>query len=166
MMKISITEDMIRRAEARAGEMGELKNSFTHGEGNVVGFVGEEISLTALEGARMVESYDFDIEFCGKRFEVKTKRTSVDPLPEYMCSVSTFNNRQKADYYLFCRVLYSGGSFGKHGWVLGYIPVEEFKKKSVFMMKGTREGNNGYIVKSNCFSLPISELYNVEGLLQ
>lgn len=165
MIQVSISDEMISRASSHSAEMGTLRNSFTRGEGNVIGFMGEEIVLNSLEDSRKEESYDFDVIFEGKRFEVKTKRTTVEPKPHYMCSVSTFNARQKADYYLFCRVLHKGGSFGKFGWVLGYIPVDEFKKAAIFMRKGDLDRDNGYIVKSNCFSVPISDLYPVEGLM-
>lgn len=165
MIRVGICEEMIKRVEHESAKVGVLRGSFTRGEGNPIGLMGEELVLASLEGSKKEESYDFDILFEGKRFEVKTKRTTVEPKPHYMCSVSTFNTRQKADYYLFCRVLHVGGSFGDFGWVLGYIPVEEFKKLSVFMRKGDLDRDNGYIVKSNCFSVPISNLYPVEGLM-
>lgn len=165
MIQVPINEEMVARVASHASAMGTLRNSFTKGEGNVIGFMGEELVLASLEDSKKEESYDFDIIFEGKRFEVKTKRTTVEPKPHYMCSVSTFNTRQKADYYLFCRVLHKGGSFGDFGWVLGYIPVEEFKRGAVFMRKGDLDRDNGYIVRSNCFSVPISDLYPVEGLM-
>ena len=157
MLEVPIRADMIERAERRAREMGILNKSFMKGRGNVVGFLGEEIVLAALPGSRLADDYNYDIEWEGARFEVKTKRTTASPLPYYMCSVSDHNTLQDTNNYIFCRVLSQNGMFTK-GWVLGYIAKGDFFRRARFMRKGEKEGDNGYIVKNDCWSVRIDEL--------
>jgi len=162
MIEVPIDADMIARSRRRADKLGVLNRSFMHGRGNFVGFLVEEIVLAAFPGAELADDYNFDIIYAGMRFDVKTKRTSAVPLPHYLCSVSDHNTRQKTDNYLFCRVLEVNGEFRK-GWILGYLPKEEFYNKAFFMRKGEREGDNGYVVKSDCWSVRIDSLRALVG---
>ena len=43
MIEIKITERMKQRAWRKARSMGKLKNSITAGDGNIAGFLGEEV---------------------------------------------------------------------------------------------------------------------------
>jgi hypothetical protein len=38
------------------------------------------------------------------KIDVKTKRTIVMPKENYLCSISSFNIKQKCDFYFFCRI--------------------------------------------------------------
>jgi hypothetical protein len=144
---------MIDTAQKLSGQLGVLNNSFLSGKGNFVGFLGEEVFLKGYGGSR-VGKYNFDLMYNCRRIEVKTKKTAVQPRPHYMCSVSTFNAGQRADYYAFCRV-----DLEKNiGWICGFYPVNKFKIDAKYYKAGDYDPDNDYYVRSNCWSLPISKL--------
>ena len=44
MIEVKITPQMKKRAWAKARKMGKLRNSITRGQGNIAGFLGEEVA--------------------------------------------------------------------------------------------------------------------------
>jgi len=154
MTEVLINEDQIYQAEQRAVEMGAIKHSITKGAGNLAGFVGELLVLDNI-GGLLCDTYDYDIIYKEDiRADVKTKRTSVKPLPYYECSIAEYNTHQDCDEYIFVRVL---NDMSK-GWILGWIPKDEYFAKCSFKKKGELDPRNNYTVRADCFNLPISEL--------
>jgi hypothetical protein len=104
VIKVDVTEEQIRRAKDLYS-FGSLKNSITKGKSNIYGAIGEVIVYDYLEANERVVQFesttDFDMTVNGKTVDVKTKRTTVPPLPEFNCSIAAFNTRQKCDYYIF-----------------------------------------------------------------
>lgn len=158
-IKIFITPKMISIASQKADELGELKNSIRHGAGNLTGFLGEQLILSAFPDAESCPTYHYDILHEGKRLEVKTKdRTSV-PLVNYECSVSAYNYEQRADLYVFCSThRRRGESVPFEGYILGYISPEEYKAEAQFLPAGSLDPSNGWKVSADCYNLPISKL--------
>lgn len=157
MIEVVITDDMLVKARSLAVELGQLNNSITRGSGNLTGFLGELVANTVLKG-ELQNTYDYDIMLpSGSTVDVKTKLTSAVPLPTYQCSVAQYNTKQKCDYYAFVRVKndYSVG------WYLGFYEKEQFFKDAVLMKKGDVDGDNGYVVKSTCYNLPINKLRSI-----
>ena len=154
MQEIEITLDMIDKARVKAKDMGRLNNSILQGRGSVAGFIGEQIALHCL-GGTWENTYEYDIILPdGSKVDVKTKQTSVTPLPEYDCSVANFNTKQECDMYAFVRVK---GDFTV-GWYLGSITKDEYFKKARFMKKGDIDPSNNYKVRADCYNLTIKEL--------
>ena len=60
MIEIKITEQMKQRAWRKARQMGKLKQSITKGDGNIAGFLGEEIANFIIKG-QITNTYDYDI---------------------------------------------------------------------------------------------------------
>ena len=155
MKEVVITDDMLVEARRKSVEMGRLHNSITRGSGNLAGFIGEEIAATVL-GALSANTYDYDLIMPdGTKIDVKTKRTSVKPLPHYECSVAALNTKQDCDYYAFVRVLNDLSV----GWFLGVYPKDLFFQESTLLEKGQKDPSNGFIVKTSCYNLPISHLH-------
>lgn len=156
MNEVEITLDMIDKARTKSTEMGVLKNSIIRGNGNIAGFVGEQIALQCL-GGEWQNTYEYDILMPdGKRIDVKTKQTSVAPLPDYDCSIAKFNTKQECDSYAFVRVKKDLTV----GWYLGTIKKGSFFDKARFMKKGTVDPSNNYKVQADCYNLKIKELDN------
>jgi len=153
MIPVILDADMIRTAKLLAGQQGILKNSFMEGKGNFVGYLGEGMFLKAVGGMK-VHDIDHDIQFNTYKIEVKTKNTTVEPRPHYMCSVSAFNTAQKSDYYAFCRV----NLMENKGWICGFYPTNKYLMDAKFYRKGEYDADNDYYVRSDCWSLPISKL--------
>ena len=63
MIKVKVTDKMFLSARKKAKDLGTLKRSFMGGQGNLVGFVGEEIALKVLGGtfSNIEKNIDFDI---------------------------------------------------------------------------------------------------------
>ena len=154
MQEIEITLDMIDKARVKAKDMGRLNNSILKGKGSLAGFIGEQIALHCL-GGTWENTYEYDLILPnGSKVDVKTKQTSVTPLPEYDCSVAKFNTKQECDMYAFVRVK---GDFTV-GWYLGSITKDEYFKKARFMKKGDIDPSNNYKVRADCYNLTIKEL--------
>ena len=154
MQEIEITLDMIDKARVKAKDMGRLNNSILQGRGSVAGFIGEQIALHCL-GGTWENTYEYDIILPdGSKVDVKTKQTSVTPLPEYDCSVANFNTKQECDMYAFVRVK---GDLTV-GWYLGSITKDEYFKRARFMKKGDIDPSNNYKVRAYCYNLTIKEL--------
>lgn len=154
MIEVSITQNMISNAKAKAIEMGTLRNSITDGEGNLAGFIGEEIALSVI-GGKITNTYDYDlVSKTGFKVDVKTKRTTVAPLPHYECSVAELNTKQDCDYYAFVRVNVDRNV----GWFLGVYKKDNYYRDATYLIKGQIDPSNNFKVKSNCYNLPISKL--------
>lgn len=150
---------MLLKARRKAKEMGSLNNSITNGIGNLVGFIGEEVALKVLaeQHYEVLEknTYDYDLIADGVTVDVKTKATSVAPLPHYSCSIAAYNTEQKCDFYSFVRVKKDL----TQAWWCGIIAKEEFYKNATFMKKGELDRDNKYVVKADCYNIPISSLH-------
>ncbi len=154
MIEISVDGDMLIEARDKAAEMGRLHNSFTNGGGNIAGFIGEAVAQRVL-GGKLDNTYDYDLVMDnGVKIDVKTKLTSVAPLPEYDCSVAALNTKQECDFYCFVRVKKDLTT----AWYLGVYSKQHFMNDAVFMKKGMTDPSNGYTVKSDCYNIPISKL--------
>lgn len=154
MIEVVVTPQMLVEARDKAAEMGKLRNSITSGAGNIAGFIGEAIANQVLGGV-LTNTYDYDLVLNDDiKVDVKTKQTSVKPLPTYDCSIANLNTKQQCDYYCFVRVK---NDFTV-GWYLGVYPKEQYMLDAVFMKKGTIDNSNGYVVKSDCWNLPIHQL--------
>lgn len=157
MIEITITEDIVRQARERAVRMGELRNSIRHGEGNLVGFIGE-IIVNEYIGGELVDTYDYDLTMGGIKFDVKTKETTVKPKPYYECSIADFNPNQNCDHYIFARVHKNLDRC----WILGFKSKGAYFAESRFLKKGDVDGDNGFVVKADCHNLEISRLEPME----
>ena len=154
MIELPISADMLIEARDKAVAMGRLRNSITRGQGNLAGFLGEDIAQQVI-GGTLANTYEYDLIMeDGITVDVKTKLTSVTPIETYTCSVAKLNVTQKCHYYAFTRIKndYSVG------WFLGLCSKERYYKEAIFMEKGTVDPDNGYVVRSSCYNLPIHSL--------
>jgi len=165
ILEMNVTTDIITEAHSKATEMGVLHKSITGGAGNLAGFVGEGLVAQYFRNMEVevdtTNTYEYDMLANGSRVDVKTKRTSVKPRPDYECSISD-GKRQACDIYVFTRVKndYSVG------WLLGYMPSDEYFEVANFMEKGTIDPSNGWKVSRDCWNLPIEELRNIDELFK
>lgn len=155
MIKIRTTQESVREATDMAEEMGRLRNSITSGQGNIAGFLGEVLTRKLLS-AEQGNTYDYDLVLPdNSTIDVKTKRTTVEPKDYYDCSVAALNTKQKCDYYAFVRVR----NDYKYAWFLGLIPKTDYFSKARLLKKGDTDGDNGFIVKSDCYNMSIADLW-------
>ena len=162
MIEVKITQKMKKRAWAKAREMGVIKNSILNGEGNIAGFLGEEVANSLIKG-EISNTYDYDIVHQTKsqdiKYDVKTKRCTSAPKPYYECSIAAYNTKQACDRYIFVRVEWVHGKWGR-AWVLGWLDSDEYFDKATRLNKGEIDRSNGYVVKADCYNVRISDLRN------
>ena len=157
MIEIPITESMKKRAWHKARSMGKLKNSILQGEGNIAGFLGEEVVNNLIDGT-ISNTYDYDIVYKTSsqniKYDVKTKRCTSPPKSYYECSVAAYNTKQSCDRYAFVRIEWVSGKWGR-AWVLGWLDNKEYYNKSKKLYKGDIDPSNGYKVKADCYNVAI-----------
>ncbi|CAN0498136.1 unnamed protein product [Laminaria digitata] len=103
------------------------------------------------------DTFNYDLRYKGKKIEVKTISCKFKPKRHYLATVNSHNldgvHQQKADYYVFLRIL----NDKTKAWVLGCYPCSEFFENGEFVSKGKDFGTFKF-VKANATVLPISEL--------
>jgi hypothetical protein len=159
MLQVEITHDMKVRAYHKALEMGEIRNSITKGQGNIAGFLGEEIANAILDGT-IENTKDYDLIHDGLRYDVKTKRCTSKPRPHYECSIAAYNTRQKCDRYLFVRVEWINDKV-KRAWILGWMDKKEYFEQAHKLTKGEIDPSNNFVVKADCYNIAIKDLHEV-----
>ena len=154
MITVSIEEVQIEKAKKLYG-FNALRGSITKGKSNIYGALGEVIVSDYFNNMNVEfkSTYDYDMIINGYKVDVKTKHTTVTPKENYNCSISSFNTRQKCDYYFFLRI----NKNLKEAYMLGYIKKDEFFKKAVFNKKGELD-INGWSFKDDCYNLEIKYL--------
>lgn len=151
---------MLDRAQAKASELGVLNKSFLKGDGNLTGFLGEEIAAKILNAKianvdNINYNYDLILPTTGITIDVKTKKTKVEPKPHYECGVMDYNcSKQKCDYYAFVRIKndYSVG------WFLGVKEKYKYILEAKFVKGGTYDPRNEFTQMTDNYNLEISKL--------
>lgn len=157
-IEVEITKDMLEEAKRKADRLGELKNSITRGEGNVIGFLGEMVAQKVI-GGKIVGTRDYDIlTEDGQKWDVKSKKSSGPPLEHFECSVTNYNTTQKCDRYIFVRVL---KNFTK-GYICGELPHDEYYKKATFIQQGQYDPRNKWRALCDCWNVVMTDLNEIK----
>ena len=162
MVIIHPTKEQVKEAKAAAKKMGVIWGSVTRGAGNVTGMLGEIVCRDYLKAEHVGQKvYSHDLELDGYTIDVKSKRCSSAPLPDYAASVLAKDGKLavKADRLLFTRVLDDLSTV----YITGWLTKLQFKRRSTLTLAGTREG--GFLHWADSFNVPISRLNKVELLL-
>lgn len=161
MIEISIKDSWLEQAKKDALDMGRLNKSITNGEGNLAGFLGE-IAVANFIQAERKNTFEYDLIKNNLRIDVKTKRCTSEPRPDYACSVAAYNITQDCDIYCFTRILESFRTC----WVLGWMEKDEYFKQAAFCKKGEIDSNDsrGWRFKADCYNLEIGKLKDIKNL--
>lgn len=149
MKELVVSQAMYDSAEKLAKAQGVLKGSIRRGAGNIYGYLGEELFLKQYPNSERVNTMDYDFILNGLKIDVKTKMTTVEPLPEYEGSVTKMSKKQACDIYFFCRV----HKDTRKGWVIGWEYAEKFFKKAYLKKKGDKDKSNGNVCKRTCWNI-------------
>jgi hypothetical protein len=161
MVELEIKKEWLEDARKKANEMGRLKHSILKGNGNITGFVGEFMVSNYLK-ARIENTYDYDIVKYDIKIDVKSKKCTSIPKPEYDCSVPAYNTRQNCDYYVFTRIM---DNF-ETGWICGIISKEKFFKNARLYKKGEIDKSNWMEFKEDSYNMKIKDLLNFKDLVK
>lgn len=164
MVELPFTSSQVSRARKKAEKLGSLYNSITKGKGNLAGYLGEIVTAKYIEGKLIScnkgsDKFKFDLKWNGKTIECKTKRRSVDPLPEYDASIADASTHQTPDIYAFLSITIDKKTKKiKKVWLCGFITKEDFFNKAEFIKRNTWDKSNGFRCKQDMWNLPYSEL--------
>lgn len=155
-VKWRITHELNEIAVAKAARLGSLRNSITKGEGNIAGYLGEEVTKRYLNGVIDETNYfNHDILVGPTRIEVKTKRRSVYPKLNYEVSVAKTSRHQHPDFYVFTSV------DSEFIWLLGYISYQEFLDLAREIKAGEVDVSNGFVCHADMLNLEHQFLYPI-----
>jgi hypothetical protein len=157
MVRINIKKEWVENAKKKANEMGVLNHSILKGNGNITGFIGEFMVEDFLKG-KIENTYDYDIVKNGIKIDVKSKKCTSIPKPDYDCSVPAYNTKQKCDMYVFVRIM---NTFDV-GWICGIISKKEFFQKAKLWKKGQTDESNMMTFKEDSYNLKIKDLIDLE----
>ena len=156
MKTLNISKEQIERAKTLY-PFDKLNGSITKGKSNIYGALGEiivyDFFISKGLNVDFNSTYDYDLIIEKYKVDVKTKRTTVTPKENYLCSISSFNTRQKCDFYFFVRI----NENMKLCYLLGFKNKKDFFNESVFNKKGSPD-INGWKFKDDCYNLEISKL--------
>jgi len=153
LIQVPITSNMLQEAQDRF-DFGVLNGSITNGAGNFAGALGEIAAIHYLrsKGYRVEDTstYDYDIIVNGHKVDVKTKRQKQKPLDHNRVAVSSWNTKQKCDFYFFATALYD------HSYVYlnGYYQKKAFFVEADFKRKGEKDpegGNSSFVFSHDCY---------------
>jgi hypothetical protein len=155
----TISPEQLERAE-ELYSFGQLHNSIMEGQSNIYGAIGEILVNDYYEDlgfeVEIIGSYDYDLLINGKKIDVKSKKTTVSPLPHYNCSVAAFNTTQKCHGYFFTRI----HEKKKYGYLLGMRSKKAFYEEATFNRQGEIDKSSqfGWKFRADCYNLEISKL--------
>lgn len=157
MIQLNITKESIAEAK-KLYDFGILNNSYTQGEGNKCGALGE-VLVRQYYNAIQENTYDYDLIIENKKIDVKTKRfnASLTPTMKWTASVLAFNTKQKCDYYCFVGM----SDDYKKAYLYGFIAKDEFYNTAIFRKKGDIDpnGSSKWTFREDSYSTTISQLY-------
>ena len=179
IIELPFDKEMIARAKQKAVSLGYINNSILKGAGNLAGYLGEE-ALAPYVGAEIVsnnrglDKYNHDLLVPTQhiieetqRIEVKTKRRTVAPRPNYDVSVAETSSHQRPDIYAFISLEFDRVTkthpkqyYGlKKIWLCGFMPANEFWERSELWEKGKIDKTNNFKTHVNMYNLAVRDLY-------
>ena len=163
---------MLQDAREAAESLGKINNSITGGGGNLAGYLAEYavadwIGAKVVSSLPGVEKYGHDLMLDGMRIEVKTKRRTVAPKPDYEVSVAETSYHQRPDLYCFVSMHFGhkkGDSYYELRGIFinGFISCERFFREGRSLKKGQVDGTNNYTVRANCTNMMVRDLFDFE----
>lgn len=171
-IEINITKDMLNFAKDKISTIKfnkkELNKFGSEKTRTFFGYIGQAMILSYI-GIPLydVETFDYDVIFNNKKWEIKSISCKYKPPLDFLATVNSHDlkgvHKQKSDYYIFNRILYDKTI----GWILGYISCDDFFKKGEFKSKGENICSNpsvGKFEKANATVLPISKLHSFKDI--
>lgn len=157
----------INRADFLAKEMGSLNNSILEGQGNKAGILAELVLARHIEATRPTKAkYDWDLNWQNRfTIEVKTKRRTVMPRPDYDVSIPKTSMHQTSDLYAFVSIWFEektkdGFYKGLRGiYLCGFYPNLMFKRDARFVKKGEVDQKNWFTSRADMYNMEICQLF-------
>jgi len=149
------TPEDVAEAFRRSKKLKTLPTSFTKGQGNMTGFLGEVAFENTFKQFDYVgdNSFTHDYVYKGLKVDVKAKSCTSRPLLKYNASVvKTKYSKFEADVYFFMRV---HDNYRKV-WLCGWCPKKTIIHKNRFAKKGDVDAD-GFRFKADGYNIEIKK---------
>jgi hypothetical protein len=169
--RISLTEDILCRAEERAKALPIFDYSHRAFEANLVGSIGEVVFEMFLDRhgipfRDVTWSTERDYVVAnGISVDVKTKDRTVYPRADYDNSVPIYNHdHQRPDYYYFVSLVRDAGAAAgdprrfKAACILGAIDQERLDRQATRWEAGQTDPRNGTTFWTACLNVGMADL--------
>ena len=118
-----------------------------------VGFIMQEVIAHVYPGLLHVDNTDYDYLYGSKRLDSKGFQYKFPPKPSYRIHVLEYAFNKDIDIFVFGFLLSPELATA---WVVGYLPKEEYRRKSTYVLKGQRLGD--YPCDSNQYIARVEDL--------
>lgn len=152
MFEIKITEEMYRLAWARSRDAQKIKKN----NKGIAEYLGEIIANELIQG-KIINQSDCIIAKNKVIVDTRTKICTSEPFSYNECSIEATEMGRSCDFYAFVRVEYINNVYTR-GWYLGHMHKDAFYYNARKLLKGQKDGDNWFTIKSDCFNIPISSL--------
>ena len=144
----------------------EMANNHTgnNKRSKFAGYVGQVAAMKHLKAIN-VDDFEYDLEWNGKRIEVKTKVRGYLPEPNFAACVYASNADQLCDVYLFAQAMKRADNKDKlvHGaYLLGWIDRERYNDCFYQVKKDDWDGD--YQEPADAFKIELADLRPISEL--
>ena len=175
---VKVTETMRSDMRLRHEHYGDaFKNhEIEGGKGRIWGTLGELVVGSVLEGATEALTYDFDLVWRDKTWDIKSKTRKDIPKETWDASISASAMHQKVDNYIFVSIIAPASLLNEdeetilnfpyeQAYILGYISKDRFLERATLQIAGSVDKSNGIMYRMNTFTTPYSSLTPFRTLL-
>jgi len=161
MITLYHDDSMLRQAIIDSEKIGALKDSFTEGQRQWAGLLGEYAVKNHFKNLlKDTENfYNNDLTIGKYKVEVKSKLHKFELRDDYEWSIAKTSKHQKPDYYFFVSVHCNEINLRdiQDVYLAGYISHKDFWDKAVFYKKGTQH-SNGFVSPVDHYNIFQNEL--------
>lgn len=161
MIRLPIDPAEVEIAKRDAALLGKLNRSILGGEGNLAGFIGELAvhRFFGYLGSKRNNTFNHDLLIRGKRFDVKTKRRRVEPLPNYVGTVPAYS-KQECHAYIFTSIRFAD-DVPVSVTLCGWMEPKEFRKEATEIKKGGVCPENNWVCSMDCLVLEYQKMLSI-----
>lgn len=169
---ISLSEEFLKEAEARADELPVYRGSHRGRNANIVGSIGELaferfLKDNDLSFTDFTDKTRLDYMINGLSVDVKTKDRSVLPKRHYDNSVPAYNHEhQRPDYFYFVSLHRTGVAQFKSACMMGGIDIETLDRIGTKWAKGDVDPSNNMKFWTDTINIRNEQLYSNAEMLQ
>lgn len=172
--RVTITEEVFKKAELRAKTQVVFENSHRQEEANEVGCLGEMIAERWMQKENIEYEPELDKTthdyIVGKNItiDVKTKDRTVVPKSNYDNSAPLYNHEhQRPDYFLFISLQRDKNSKSKDlrrfrtAYIVGSISYKELDKIGIPFLENEKDWRNGTKFWTDCLNIEMWQLVSI-----
>lgn len=169
--RIEITERMRQDAIMRHLHYGDAftNHEIEGGKGRIWGSLGEIVVGSVMQGATEALTFNYDLIWKDKTWDIKTKTRRDVPLSYWDASIAASAMHQKTDYYIFVSIIAKQNLIAEseevvlnfpyeEAYILGYISKDDFILNATLQKAGKTDSLNGLVYRMDTFTIPYSKL--------